>query len=35
MGLFIAIGHKPNTGIFEGELEMKDGYIKINIVTRR
>ncbi len=30
MGLFIAIGHKPNTGIFEGELEMKDGYIKIN-----
>lgn len=30
MGLFIAIGHKPNTGIFDGELEMKDGYIKIN-----
>lgn len=30
MGLFIAIGHKPNTGIFEGELEMKDGYLKIN-----
>ncbi|MCC2615406.1 thioredoxin-disulfide reductase [Aestuariibacter halophilus] len=30
MGLFIAIGHKPNTGIFEGQLAMKDGYITIN-----
>jgi len=26
-GLFIAIGHTPNTGIFEGQLDMKDGYI--------
>jgi thioredoxin reductase (NADPH) len=26
-GLFIAIGHTPNTGIFERQLEMKDGYI--------
>ncbi|NOI28098.1 thioredoxin-disulfide reductase [Vibrio coralliilyticus] len=27
MGAFIAIGHQPNTGIFEGQLKMKDGYI--------
>jgi len=32
-GVFIAIGHKPNTDIFAGQLDMKDGYLKINSGT--
>jgi thioredoxin reductase (NADPH) len=28
-GAFIAIGHTPNTGLFEGQLDMKNGYITI------
>jgi thioredoxin reductase (NADPH) len=27
-GLFIAIGHTPNTQVFAGQLDMKDGYIR-------
>jgi thioredoxin reductase (NADPH) len=28
-GLFIAIGHSPNTGLFAGQLDMRDGYLKV------
>ncbi|HCG0903437.1 TPA: thioredoxin-disulfide reductase [Pseudomonas aeruginosa] len=29
-GVFIAIGHKPNTDLFQGQLEMHDGYLRIH-----
>ena len=29
-GVFIAVGHKPNTELFAGQLDMRNGYIKVN-----
>ena len=30
MGVFVAIGHQHNTGLFDGQLNMENGYLKIN-----
>ena len=32
-GLFVAIGHKPNTTMFEGQLELRNGYIQVQSGT--
>ena len=32
-GAFIAIGHEPNTGVFKGQLEMRNGYIRVRSGT--
>ena len=32
-GLFVAIGHKPNTAMFDGQLELRDGYIQVQSGT--
>ena len=34
-GVFIAIGHSPNTDIFAGQLDMNDGYIRFTVRPRR
>ena len=33
-GIFIAIGHKPNTDIFQGQLDMAQGYINVKSGTQ-
>ncbi|HAV5312705.1 thioredoxin-disulfide reductase [Acinetobacter baumannii] len=32
-GLFVAIGYKPNTGMFDGQLNLRDGYIQVQSGT--
>ena len=32
-GLFVAIGHKPNSAMFDGQLNLRDGYIQVQSGT--
>ncbi len=32
-GMFVAIGHKPNSGMFEGQLTLRDGYVQVQSGT--
>ena len=32
-GMFVAIGHKPNTTMFEGQLQLRDGYVQVQSGT--
>ena len=34
-GVFVAIGHTPNTALFEGQLELDHGYVKVQEPTTR
>jgi thioredoxin reductase (NADPH) len=34
-GVFVAIGHTPNTALFEGQLELDQGYVKVQEPTTR
>src|SRR5207245_2982982 len=34
-GVFVAIGHSPNTALFKGQLEMRNGYITVEEPTTR